>query len=90
MLVLVIFRTSGTWGRLNVSEQIGDRILMAAVRHDEFQSVHLPDIPRDDVGDVADGFILWHFSEFQLVIFEESVKHGLAGKQKTVALPFTF
>jgi len=63
-------------------------LVVATVRYDTFQSVHLPHVPRNDVGDVVDGFRQWVFSELGTVVFDKGGKHGFTGDKQAVSLPF--
>ena len=63
-------------------------LVVATVRHDTFQPVHLPDVPRDDVGDVVDRLRQRVFAELGTVVFHKRGKHGFTGDEQAVALPF--
>lgn len=60
---------------------------MTTIWNDTFESIHLPNVPRYDVGYILEGFELWFFTELGSVIVDESVEQGFAGENKVVALP---
>ena len=60
---------------------------VAAVGNDEFQPIHLEQVPPDDIGDVHHRFHRRHLAELILVVVDKSVEHGLTRQQKVVALP---
>ena len=45
---------------------------MATAGDNKFQTIHLPNIPRNNISDVSDRLFLWSLTEFQVVIFNES------------------
>ena len=45
----------------------------ATIRHNAFQPVHLPDVPRNDVGDILQRFELRFATELGFVIVDKRV-----------------
>ena len=60
----------------------------AGARHHAFQAIHLPHIPRNDVGNVGDGFNQGVLAKFVAVMFDERKQQGFAGQEQVIALPF--
>ena len=63
-------------------------LFATAIGHHTFQSVHLPYVPRHDIGNAFEGLFPRLLSKFVVVIFNVAHEHRLAGDEQIVALPF--
>ena len=62
--------------------------ITAGTGHYSLQPIHLPGIPRDDVGNVFQRFLPRHGAELGLIKADASEEHGFASQEQAVALPF--
>ena len=62
-------------------------LVVAAAGYHPFQPVHLPHIPRNDIGNVVDRLTQRVMAELCAVILNKGIEHRLAGQQQAIALP---